>query len=279
MDNRFRPWRALLFVLLTLGLLAFTYFLVFRVDFGGSVRVTVRFDAVGTIQSGSPVRQSGVKIGSVSRVALASGGRGAVDVELSLYQGLVVRTKDRISIVTGGLLGDQFIDIIPGDPEAPVADPEVPLQGQSGLDLKLLVDGGGDLIKDLSVSSRAIAAFLSRHSDALDRIVADAERGVKNAADAAEKANRLLDKAGNEWNPAAEDIRATLKTLKETSATLQGMVQGLSAPGTLSAVLASPATAQSATEALNKASRTLENLEDASASLKKVTDALEAALK
>ena len=42
MDNRFRPWRAILFVLLTLGLLAFTYFLVFRIDFGGSVKVTVR---------------------------------------------------------------------------------------------------------------------------------------------------------------------------------------------------------------------------------------------
>lgn len=279
MDNHFRPWRALLFVLLTLGLLAFTYFLVFRVDFGGSVRVTVRFDAVGTIQSGSPVRQSGVKIGSVSRVALAPGGRGAVDVELSLYQGLTVRTKDRISIVTGGLLGDQFIDIVPGDADAPIADPEVPLSGQSGLDLKVLVDGGGDLIKDLSVSSRAIAAFLARHSDALDRIVADAERGVSSAADAAEKANLLLEKATDQWEPAAEEVKTTLKTLKDTSTSLQILVQGLSAPGTLSALLASPATAQSTSEALTKASRTLENLEDASASLKKVTDALEAALK
>lgn len=272
MDNRFRPWRALIFVLFTLGLLAFTYFLVFRVDFGGSVKVTVRFGSVGTIQSGSPVRQSGVKVGSVSRVTLAPEGRGKVDVELSLYQGLTVRTKDEISIVTAGLLGDQFIDIIPGDPQAPPADPEVPLEGQSGLDLKLLVDGGGDLIKDLALSSRAVASFLADHSDSLDRMVADAERGVSAAADAAERADRLLEKAEQSWDPAVQDVRTTLQTLKEASASLQILVEGLGKPGSLVHLLQSPATGQSASELL-------ENLKTSSRSLKTVTDALEAALK
>ena len=272
MDNRFRPWRALTFVLLTLALLAFTYFLVFRVDFGGSVKVTVRFDSVGTIQSGSPVRQSGVKVGTVSRVALAVDGRGSVDVELSLYSGLTVRTLDRVSIVTGGLLGDQFIDIVPGDPDAPIADPAVPLKGQSGLDLKLLVDGGGDLIRDLSLSSRAISNFLVKHSDTLDRIVADAERGVRHAADAAERADNLLVKTEKAWDPTETDVRATLKTLRETAASLQTLVSALSAPGTVSALLTAPESARSAAE-------TLENLNATSRSLKTVTEALEASLK
>jgi phospholipid/cholesterol/gamma-HCH transport system substrate-binding protein len=271
-DNRFRPWRALIFVVTTLGLLAFTYFLVFRVDLGGSVKVTVRFGSVGTIQAGSPVRQSGVKVGSVSKVALAPNGRGQVDVDLSLYQGLQVRTKDRISIVTAGLLGDQFIDIVPGDADAPIADPEAPLIGQSGLDLKVLVDGGGDLIRDLSVSSRAIATFLAAHSDALDHIVADAQRGVSHAADAAERADRLLEKAEKTWDPAVGDVRATLASLRETSSSLQRLVEALGAPGTLGALLTSPTTARSASE-------TLDNLKASSRSLKVVTDALESALK
>lgn len=271
MDNRFRPWRALTFILLTLGLLAFTYFLVFRVDLGGSVRVTVRFDSVGTIQPGSPVRQSGVKVGTVSKVVLAPEGRGRVDVELSLYQGLTVRTKDRVSIVTAGLLGDQFIDIVPGDEGAPVADPNAPMPGHSGLDLKVLVDGGGDLIRDLGVSSRAIAAFLDQHSEALDRIVADAERGVRSAADAAERANLLLAKAEAAWDPALGDVQATLRTLRETSSSLRGLIDGLQGPGTVADLLKNPATSRSATE-------TLDNLREASASLRTVTDALEKAL-
>ena len=279
MDNRFRPLRALIFVLTCLALLVFTYLLVFRVDFGGSTTVTVRFDGVGTIQSGSPVRQSGVKVGSVARVALSAQDRRSVDVDLSLYRGLVVRTEDKISIVTGGLLGDQYIDIVPGNPDAPVVGPGDRLVGRTGLDLKLLVDGGSSLVQDLGSTTRTIAAFLAAHSDSLDRILADTERGVHHAADAAEKADRLLGKAEAAWDPAVADAQTTLKTLKETSASLKAMVDALAAPGSLTAVLSSPATARAATESLAKASETLSNLQSASRSLKSVTDALEAALK
>ena len=272
MDNRFRPLRAVFFVLLCLGLLVFTYLLVFRVDFGGSTVVTVRFDGVGTIQSGSPVRQSGVKVGSVARVALSSEDRRSVDVDLSLYRGLIVRTGDKVSIVTGGLLGDQYIDIVPGNPEAPVAGPGDRLTGQTGLDLKVLVDGGSNLVQDLGTTTRAIAAFLASHTDTLDHILTDAARGTKHAADAAERADRLLAKAEDAWDPTVGDIRATLKTLKETSESLKTLVEGLGSPGTVAGLLSSPATAKSTAE-------TLANLQSASRSLKSVTDALEAALK
>jgi len=278
-DTRFRPLRAVIFVLLCVGLLVFTYLLVFRVDFGGSTTVTVRFASVGTIQPGSPVRQSGVKVGSVSRVALASDDRRQVDVELSLYKEIVVRTGDKVSIVTGGLLGDQYIDILPGPTDAPVAGPTDRLSGQGGLDLKALVDGGGDLVKDLGSSTKVLSAFLATHTDALDRILADAERGTRAAADAAEKANavlaradRLLAKAETSAGPVLGDVRATLGTLRETAASLKTLVDGLGAPGTVAGLLAAPATAKTTAE-------TLANLQAASQSLKKVTEALEAALK
>jgi phospholipid/cholesterol/gamma-HCH transport system substrate-binding protein len=278
-DNRFRPLRAVFFVLTCLALLAFTYILVFRVDFGGSTVVTVRFDGVGTIQSGSPVRQSGVKVGSVARVALSQEDRRSVDVDLSLYRGLIVRTKDQISIVTGGLLGDQYIDIVPGSPDAPIVGPGDRLTGRTGLDLKLLVDGGSSLVQDLGATTRTIAAFLAAHSDSLDRLLADAERGVRHAADAAEKADRLLGKAEAAWDPAAADAQTALRALKETSQTLKVMIDGLGAPGSLVGLLSSPATAKTASQSLAQATETLANLQAASKSLKTVTDALESALK
>lgn len=272
MDNRFRPLRAVLFVLTCTALLVFTYLLVFRVDFGGSTTVTVRFAAVGTIQPGSPVRQSGVKVGTVSRVALATDDRRRVDVDLSLYRGLTVRTGDRIAIVTGGLLGDQYIDIAPGPSDAPEAGPGARLEGQSGLDLKVLVDGGETLIQDLGSATRTIAGFLETHRDDLDRILAETERGISRAADAADRADRLLAKVEDSWDPAVKDARDTLKTLKETAASLQILADGLRTPGAAASLLSSPVTAQSAAE-------TLRNLQEASRSLKVVTAALEASLK
>lgn len=272
MDTRFRPVRAVLFVLLCLGLLAFTYLLVFRVDFGGSSSVTVRFSSVGTIQPGSPVRQSGVKVGTVSRVLLAGDDRRKVDVELALYRGLTVRRTDRIAIVTGGLLGDQYIDIAAGPADGPVAGPGDRLDGESGLDLKLLVDGGGTLLQDLGSATKTIAGFLENHQDDLDRILAETERGVRHAADAAERADRLLAKAEDSWDPTVQNLRATLQTLRETSESLNGLVKGLASPGAVAGMLSSPETARSAAE-------TLANLQAASRSLKTMTDALESALK
>lgn len=272
MDNRFKPLRAIVFVVVCLFLLVFTYVLVFRVDFGGSTVVTVRFDGVGTIQSGSPVRQSGVKVGSVSRVALSPEDRRTVEVDLSLYKGLVVRMKDKISIVTGGLLGDQYIDIVPGDPTAPVVGPNDRLTGTPGLDLKVLVDGGSNLVQDLGTTTKTIATFLATHTDALNSIIADAERGTKHAADAAEKVDQILAKTEAAWDPTVGDLQATLRNLKLTSAALKTLVDGLNAPGSVAQLLSSPATAKSTTE-------TLANLQAASRNLKSVTDALESALK
>ncbi len=303
MDSKFRPFRVLFFVIGCIALLVFTYLLVFRIDFGGSTNVRVRFEGMGTIQSGSPVRQSGVKVGSVSQVSLAPEDHRKVDVELSLYSSLVVRSEDRISIVTGGLLGDQYIDIAAGRPDAPPVLPGQVIQGQPGLDLKLLVDGGSSLIRELGTTSRILADFVSSHAQNLDRIVADTERGVKAAADAAEKANRILDKAESvdtiladaqrgihaaadtaeranrilakveqTWDPASKDFQATLLTLKETSQSLKTMVDGLGSPGAVVGLLSSPATAKSTQE-------TLENLQSISRSLKNITSTMETALK
>jgi len=272
LDRKLKPLRVIIFVVTCLIFLVFIYLLVFRIDFGGSTKVSVRFGAVGTIQSGSPVRQSGVKVGSVSRVVLAADDRRKVDVELALYPGLVIRTDDRISIVTGGLLGDQYIDIGPGKPDAPPLAPDQRLEGQSGLDLKVLVDGGGSLIQELSTTSRTISTFLISHSASLDQIVADAQRGIRAAANAAERADRILAKAEENWDPAAKDFRTTLQTLKETSISLKSLVDGLASPGAVVGLLSSPATARSTTETLN-------NLQSASRSLKEITDAMEKALK
>jgi len=271
-DNRFKPLRAIIFVVVCLFLLVFTYVLVFRVDFGGSTIVTVRFNGVGTIQSGSPVRQSGVKVGSVARVELSSEDRRTVEVDLALYRGLIVRREDKISIVTGGLLGDQYIDIVPGNPEAPMVGPADRLVGIPGLDLKVLVDGGSNLVQDLGTTTRTIAAFLATHTDDLNRIVADAERGTKHAADAAERVDRLLEKTEAAWDPTVGDLQTTLHNLKLASASLKTLLDGLNTPGSVAALLSSPTTAKTTSE-------TLANLEAVSRSLKAVTDALESALK
>lgn len=271
MDTRFRPVRAVLFVLLCLALLAFTYLLVFRVDFGGATMVTVRFDSIGTIQPGSPIRQSGVRVGSVSRVELAPDQRGQADITLSLYKGTVVRQQDRVSIVTGGLLGDQYIDIAAGPGTAKIVEDHEILKGQSGLDWKVLVDGGSSVLTDVSASAKTIASFLTTHESDLDQILSDTKRGVRAAADAAERANSVLTKVQNDWDPTIGEARTTLASLRKTSDTLQSLIAELDRPGGVAKLLAAPATSQTTQKILADLSATTE-------SLKTITSTLEKAL-
>lgn|GEM_PF-637750 len=267
MDNRFRPVRAILFLVVTLALLFLAYILVMRVDFGGASKVTVRFTAIGTIQPGSPVRQSGVKVGSVATVKLAPDDRKSVDVTLSLAQGIHIRNSDKIAIVTSGLLGDQYVDIAPGTADAPLVGPQDILLGQEGLDLKSLVDNGSTLVRDLGQSSEIVSTLLSEHKEDFNRILLDIERGVHQAAEAAQKTNQLLGQIQTSW----PDVQSTLKSLKETSQTINRVLQKLTVSGSIADWASDPQTGQTARS-------TLDNLQAVTKNLREMTDALEKAL-
>ncbi len=125
--------------ILALAMLAFKVGNLTSADVMNSYKVTARFDNVGGLKVKAAVTMAGVRIGRVSAIAFDN----------KKYQALVTMDIDgryqnipkdsSASILTSGLLGDQYIGIEPGGDEASLKGGDTFLRTQSALVLEKLV--------------------------------------------------------------------------------------------------------------------------------------------
>lgn len=124
-----------------------------------------RFDSAAGLVAGNPVRLNGVTVGNVLEVILSPDPadrtvRVIYDVDRRAAPRL--RKGTRASIKTIGLLGDKYVDLAGGTAE----EPEVPINGEippaPGAGLEKLLEGGGDLLTDLSAIARSLKNILGR---------------------------------------------------------------------------------------------------------------------
>lgn len=125
--------------ILALAMLAFKVGNLTSADVMNSYKVTARFDNVGGLKVKAAVTMAGVRIGRVSSIAFDN----------KKYQALVTMDIDgryqnipkdsSASILTSGLLGDQYIGIEPGGDEASLQSGDSFLRTQSALVLEKLV--------------------------------------------------------------------------------------------------------------------------------------------
>jgi phospholipid/cholesterol/gamma-HCH transport system substrate-binding protein len=125
--------------ILALAMLAFKVGNLTSADVMNSYKVSARFDNVGGLKVKAAVTMAGVRIGRVSAIAFDN----------KKYQALVTMDIDgryqnipkdsSASILTSGLLGDQYIGIEPGGDEASLKGGDTFLRTQSALVLEKLV--------------------------------------------------------------------------------------------------------------------------------------------
>lgn len=77
------------------------------------VMVTAQFGSVGPLQSGADVRVGGVRVGSVSGMALDPESFRAT-VSMSLEPGIALPADSSAKILTDGLLGDAYVALVVG---------------------------------------------------------------------------------------------------------------------------------------------------------------------
>lgn len=100
--------------------------------------VKVRFDNVGSLAPRAPVKSGGVKVGQVRRIVFDSGDYVA-EVELLLFAEHQFPVDSIFSIVSGNLLGGQYVSIEAGGDEEYIAAGEVIEDGNSAIVLEHLI--------------------------------------------------------------------------------------------------------------------------------------------
>ncbi len=124
-----------------------------------------RFDSAAGLVPGNPVRLNGVTVGNVIEVRLSPDpGDQSVQVVYDVDRRLHsrIRTGTRASIKTIGLLGDKYVELAGGN----ASEPEVEISGEikaaPGAGIEKLLEGGGDLLTDLSGIARSLKKILDR---------------------------------------------------------------------------------------------------------------------
>jgi len=125
--------------ILALAMLAFKVGNLTSADVMNGYKVTGRFDNVGGLKVKAAVTMAGVRIGRVSAIAFDDKKYQALvtmDVD-GRYQ--IIPKDSSASILTSGLLGDQYIGIEPGGDDVVLKNGDSFLRTQSALVLEKLV--------------------------------------------------------------------------------------------------------------------------------------------
>jgi phospholipid/cholesterol/gamma-HCH transport system substrate-binding protein len=124
-----------------------------------------RFDSASGLVAGNPVRLNGVTVGNVLEVILSPDPadrtvRVVYDVDRRAAPRL--RKGTRAAIKTIGLLGDKYIELEGGTAEEPEIEIGGTIPPAPGAGIEKLLEGGGDLIADLSGIARSLKNILAR---------------------------------------------------------------------------------------------------------------------
>jgi phospholipid/cholesterol/gamma-HCH transport system substrate-binding protein len=115
--------------------------------------VSVQFDDVAGLKEKSDVRMAGVLVGKVARIRLV-GGKALVDIELT--RDVTLREGASASIQSLGMLGDKYVELIPGPVHAAELPAGTTLQGEAPVSFDQITR----LARDIEVDIRDITSNL-----------------------------------------------------------------------------------------------------------------------
>jgi len=114
----------------------------------GGLRLLATFDQVGGLKPRAPVVISGVKVGQVARIELDGDLRARV--QLDVDERLELPSDTSASILTSGVLGDQYVELEPGAEDGLLQPGDEITWTQSAFVLERLI---GRLVQNLGVDA------------------------------------------------------------------------------------------------------------------------------
>jgi phospholipid/cholesterol/gamma-HCH transport system substrate-binding protein len=294
--NARRIIRVAVIVLLAVGTSVLLYLLINNFQFTRGVMVRVHFTAIGDLNTGAWVRKAGLKVGSVTNIQPASDEKTVI-VTLTFKPGEVVRQDDKFALISKGILGDMYIEQIPGPKTSPNVEQGHLFEGEPFFSLNDLLGGSTmQVVTDIGSSIKVLGDILKKNEASIDAIIQDIRISAANIRTVSQNvvavttdlpalsarlvsslndlnetvqnlsrsADRLIAKIEGNLTTGSEDLAASLASIKTSSADIQLIVEKLSAKDSVVTALSSPESAAGVAE-------TLKNLKDVSSVLLKTS--------
>lgn len=257
-------WRVGLFALLCLGLMG-ALLLAFSKGttlFAPSYEIKMRLRNVGGLKPRSSVFLAGVKVGDLKSVALGREGTNVV-LRLRILKEFQIHRDAEFIVEQIGVLGDEFVSIIPHANTAPLLQDGETVEGRSSFNLQEVARSANDLIKQLSQTlSEVHEGVTNLNRGILDPVtLSNLSATVANFRRASEHSISFLDNASRLVQTNTPPITETISNLVRFSGRLEKVAEHLD-----ETILTNRAGLQTA----------VTNFAQASASLKDITGGVEA---
>ena len=103
--------------------------------FSPKVKLEARMESANGLRAGAPVWISGHEVGTVSEINLDGPRQTTVTLSVEKKYLGFIRKNAEVSVLTMGLLGDKYVDLRPGAPEAPALGPGDIVRGADHKDM------------------------------------------------------------------------------------------------------------------------------------------------
>jgi len=210
-------WKVGLFV--ALGLMAGVV-LVFTIRDWQVLRagyeIRVLFESASGIVVGAPVKFAGVEVGEVRSIRIIRSdmppASTMVELSLRLPKGLEIRSDDRAFIAMLGLLGEKYVEILPGPGEGEVLKPGEMLIGAGTISELELAQRLISMLSQLEGTLKAADALMGdpRVHRRLDSTLERAEGLIRRLDQAIQQAEGLMD----EWQKVGKKSASILNDLR-----------------------------------------------------------------
>jgi phospholipid/cholesterol/gamma-HCH transport system substrate-binding protein len=200
-----------LILTLTLLTLFFTVFFAGKIEhfFSPRVDITAEIEDVKGLRKGAPVWLSGIEIGSVKDIRLYKNYGALVTLAIRKSELGFIKKGAHASILTMGLLGDKYVELSRGDPEAQPIKPGEKIEGAAQVDLK-------DMMTTSVHSIERLDDLIKR----FDRLVGMVEKGEGTVA-------KLLNDPSlyNNLSEASRSLSIMLGEMKEARGTMSHLIK------------------------------------------------------
>ncbi|MBN1525574.1 MAG: MCE family protein [Spirochaetales bacterium] len=156
--------KSVIIILIALVFIVGLYLLVSKTQFFVGTRFYITFHHIGSMPVGAVVRTAGVRIGSVTAIKINEVDRKSVIAEISLYPKEKVLKGSRFIIMSGSLLGDQYVEVIPADSTEFIQEGDH-VQGDPIKNLDSFLLSSDTLIKDFTTSMSILSEILRDNKD------------------------------------------------------------------------------------------------------------------
>lgn len=192
----------------------------------GSTNYFAKFSDIGGLSVGAPVKVGGVVIGSVDQIDLENNGRKPVIVArlaiLHPYNDLV-RVDSQVSTETQGMLGDKFVDIAFGEPDAERAKPETVLKTKEQTELSEVVSKSTDIIDSINTLTKRVEIFTqglpnTKVMTTISKSISDSTTALSELSHHLNSDSSAIKTLGNRQT--SQDIKVIIENLKIATASL-----------------------------------------------------------